>query len=80
MASSSSPVTVATRFSAWEPMSPMAPAMPLRAGSVRQAACGLAPFASTWVASQPWWYSTTTLRSSPRMPARTIALAWRTMG
>jgi hypothetical protein len=48
IASSSSPVTVATRFSACEPMSPMAPAAPLRAGSVRHSAC-LAPSSSSFV-------------------------------
>ena len=32
------------------------------------------------VASQPWLYSTMTLRTSPISPARTIARAWRTIG
>ena len=49
------PVIVAARFSACEPMSPIAPAMPERAGSVRHSAC-LLPVASRRVASQPWLY------------------------
>ena len=61
------PVIVAARFSACEPMSPIAPAMPERAGSVRHEAC-LFPVASSRVASQPWLYWTTTLRSSPSSP------------
>ena len=75
----SKPVIVAARFSACEPMSPTAPAMPERSGSVRHSAC-LAPVSSNFVANQPWLYSTITLRSSPSCPARTICRACLTSG
>src|SRR6218665_3821268 len=58
------PVTVAARFSACEPMSPMAPVLPLRAGSIRHRA--FLSFASTGLDNQPWWYCTVILHTWPR--------------
>ncbi|MCD8140484.1 MAG: hypothetical protein LUE17_12030 [Planctomycetaceae bacterium] len=74
----SSPVVKWTRFSAWEPMSPMHPARPLRAGSVRHKACLLAGSGAS--ASQSWIYSAAMRRMSPRSPWRIISRIWRTSG
>ena len=63
------PVIVAARFSACEPMSPIAPAMPDRAGSVRHSAC-LLPVASSRVASQPWLYCDHDLAQLAELAAR----------
>ena len=62
------PVIVAARFSACEPMSPIAPADAgaRRVGAPVRLLVGRSRSSS--VASQPWLYSTTTLRTSPSSP------------
>ena len=61
------------------PMSPPQPEAPALAGSTRQEAC-FWPSASRFVASQPWGYQASTLRTSPIAPSLTSSLASMTIG
>ena len=54
-------------------MSPPQPEAPALAGSTRQAAC-FWPSASRFVASHPWGYQASTLRTSPMAPSLTQLL------
>ena len=60
-------------------MSPVQPAGPERAGSVRQPAC-FWPVSSSLVVSQSWAYSACTTRTVPSCPSATICRACRTIG
>ena len=66
-------------FSTWLPMSPTQFDLPVRAGSVRQAAC-FWPVFSTGVTSHSCGYSALTNCTTPRSPRRIISRACFTTG